>query len=509
MLDRQRALEVFWYFATEVWGLDLEEPPHRLITDAIQLSEDEPEKRFVMLIVPRGWYKTSIARAAAVWKVLRQGILFNNWYYRVALCSATLNLGNQSLKAIKGQLKTNRRLIDMFGELFVVDHKNKLFSASENGVTIGPRIRIGEIASIAEPTFWVGSEGRISTGMHADLAYLDDLNNDDNVATDHKRSEVNSYYRLIHPIIGNRDRVGRPTQILMSATPWHDDDARGMILREERERAASNPEYKSPWVVIQHNAYNEDGTAWWESKYPIEELDKLKDTMTIQKFTANYLCDPVGQSGFVDEDQIQWKKRDEFPPLKHLRATVDPNMHFAAKEIGCYAAIMVSGYDAYANLYFRDARGSREWDSKGLIDALFQLNDDYPDIPILIEDAHMAHFSHAIHLEEANRGKRLRIQWVPWQAEAKYKKWEKLQPRFRNKRVYFAEEIDRRLKAEIREELVRGTVARFNDFLDAMAMADLGIYPKVNKDGTQANVIQFDRERKPGVVTYADVLRTL
>lgn len=511
MLDRQRALEDFWYFGKDVWGLDLEECPHRLMTDAVQLTEDNHDQRFVMFVVPRGFYKTSIARAAAVWKVLRQIHLYDNLYYRVALCSATLALGRQSLRGIKGQLKGNRNLQQLFGELWVNDAKQKLFSATEDGIIIGPRVRAGEIASIVEPTFWVGSEGRISTGFHADMAYLDDLNNEDNVGTDHKRAQINDYYRLIYPILGSKDRTGKPTQILFSCTPWHDDDVRGMVRREEGEREATVPGYKTPWVFVWHNAYNEDGSAWWPTKYPLEELDKLRDEMTVRKFSANYLCDPIGDNYFVADDQIHFKSRAEFPPLKHFRATIDPNMHFAAKEVGCYAAIMVSGYDAFANLYFHDARGSREWDSARLIENIFQLNDDYPDIPILIEDVHMAHFAHAIHLEEANRGKRLRIQWVSTEGETKYKKWSKLQPRFRNHRVFFAEEIGFKLKMEIKDELVRGEAARFNDFLDAMAMAELGIFPKVQRDGTSAPVLNMADRRPadPKTVTFADILKTL
>jgi len=511
MLDRSRALADFWYFAKDCWGLDLEEVPHRVMTDPVQKTEDDTSTRFVMEVVPRGWYKTSIARAAAVWKVLRQMHVYDNLYYRVAICSATLALGRMSLRAIRGQLQYNKKLRELFGPLWVADKRRNLFSSTEDGIIIGPRVEAGEIASIAEPTFWVGSEGRISTGFHADMAFLDDLNNEDNVGTDHKRSQINDYYRLIFPILGNVDRVGRPTQIIFTCTPWHDDDVRGMVLREEAERAASDHNYQSPWSVVRHNAYNEDGSAWWPTKYPLEELEKIREHMTIKKFSANYLCDPIGESYFVPEDQIHFKKRSEFPPLNRMKVTVDPNMHFEAKEIGCYAAIMVSGYDQFANLYFHDARGSREWDSARLIDALFQVSDDYPEIPMDIEDIHMAHFDHAIRLEEANRGKRLRIHWVNTQTEAKYTKWSKLQPRFRAHRVFFADEIDFKLKMEIRDELVRGEAARFKDFLDAMAMAETGIYPRIKKDGQPANVVDFadKRPKDPTAVTFADIMRTL
>jgi hypothetical protein len=227
----------------------------------------------------------------------------------------------------------------------------------------------------------------------------------------------------------------------------------------------------------------------------VEFLDELKnsDKMSYSQFAANYLCDPIGQKGFVDEDRLVWKSRDSFPTaesIRDFRATVDPNMHFEARAIGCYAAITVHGYDKFSNLYFYDARGSREWNSGQLIEALFQLKEDWkthhPNIPILIEDIHMAHFAHAIALEEAARSEKsgerqhLNIRWVNTQTESKYQKWSKLKPRFDQGRVILAEEIAPKIKVEMKEELVRGEAARFCDFLDSMAMAYIGVRPTIN-----------------------------
>jgi hypothetical protein len=202
----------------------------------------------------------------------------------------------------------------------------------------------------------------------------------------------------------------------------------------------------------------------------------------------------VGNRGFVDEGMIHFRPRSSFPQqLRWLRITVDPNQHTKAKDLGCYAAIMVSGYDHFANLYFVDARGSREWDTGDLIDELFDLNDAYPDAPILIEDAHMAHLDHAVRLEEeirsnkANRRIHLRIQYVSPHGSSKYENWDKLRPRFKNNRILFADEIHPKIKTEIKDELVRGPASRFKDFLDAMAMAEVGIRPRIAKDGVLAD----------------------
>ena len=61
----------------------------------------------------------------------------------------------------------------------------------------------------------------------------------------------------------------------------------------------------------------------------------------------------------------------------------------------------------------------------------------------------------------------------------------RLQPRFRRGQIFFAEEIELRVKRELKDELVRGSAARFSDFLDALAISDTGVRPKIDKTGAQ------------------------
>ena len=144
--------------------------------------------------------------------------------------------------------------------------------------------------------------------------------------------------------------------------------------------------------------------------------------------------------------------------------------------------------------------------------AFFQLNEDYQDIPILVEDSHMTHFRHALQLEEENRSrggerKHLRVQWIPVGSESKYQKWEKLQPRFRSRRIFFADEIDSKIKTEIKEELVRGQAARFKDFLDALAMMENGISPRMAKDGSMIDRSkQLGKSDNPQERTWANLV---
>ena len=506
--EGRRGLSDLFFFCTWFLGLDLEEEPHRMMTSALQECVVNPKKPFTMLVVPRDCFKTTIVKATAIWIQLREIYLYDNVYHRTLIATATLALGKSILNSIIGILKyggKNHRLTEHFGELWM-PRSHAGSSRTDEGIMLAPRIRRGEIATIQEPNFFLGSLRRISTGFHADSALIDDLNNEDNVSTDLQRKKTHSYWRLLFPILGSADAHGKQARVMFTCTPWHDDDVRGLILREEEEAKAEDPTYVSPWNAIHRSCYNEDGTAFFPTRYPLERLAFMKARMGTREFAANYECDPVGDNGFVKEDQIRFTDREMWPTLNHGRIAVDPNQHKDAMILGCYAAVVVAAYDRFGKMYVQEAMGGREWDTMKLIDVLFALQEEYPKHQIIIEEIHMAHFQAALMLEEVNRGIRLRVNWSPVPPNlSKYDKWSRMETRFRQGFISFSDHIALSIKTEIKNELIRGTAARFKDFLDALAIADSGFRPRVvlqptdaeknaqNAGKPQGNVVTFEK----------------
>lgn len=485
-------MDDLWHWLVYFWGLDLEETPHRPIVELLQLSVLEPEKPNVMVIVPRGWYKTSIFRGFTVWKQARKIFLKGNPFHRIVIASATLALARTYLDGIAAVLRAgglNGRLLDHFPErLWRERDFGKAGSKVVDSIYLAPRLG-NTTATIVEPSIFIGSLRRISTGFHADEALVDDINNAENVMTDFQRKKVQKYYNLLFPIVGTNDRDGEPSHISFIATPWHDDDVRGAIIREEAAQLRSDPQYESPWRIYQKNSLEPDGSAAWPSKYPLERLERLRVHMGPREFAANYLCDPVGDNEFVDERLIRWKSFSTFPALRLKRIAIDPNQHTEAKEMGCWAAVVACGFDQFNHMYVEGAWGSRTWGTHQIIQKLFELHDQFPDHTILCEDAHMGHFQGAVHLEEARRSQlsgklvRLPIWYVPVDVRtSKYQRWQRIGTRFHNGTVTLADEIAPDIKAEIKDELVRGPVARFKDFNDALALAEAGFRPKYESD---------------------------
>jgi hypothetical protein len=504
--DAEQGLEDLYFFGVNYWGLDLEEQPHRWMCGEMQRTIEDKETPFLLLDVPRGCYKTSIVTAGAVWQYLRQLYLHDNPYHRIIYCSNTLALGEGFLTLIENILRVGgkeQRIDRDYGPLWKsADRGNRKTSRQNDGLFMAPRMERGEIAAVREPNFFIGSIGRLPIGFHADGAILDDLNNKKNVSTPEQLKKTHEFYRQVYPIINTTDRVGEPAHVWMNCTPWHDNDVRGMIMREEEEKKLEDDTYTSPWRIVKATAHMEDGSLFFPTKLSEKELARLKDHMQ-DEYWAAYEGSPVGKQDMLAErEQIRYKPRDEFPALRWCRITVDPNQHNEARVLGCYAAVILGGYDQYAKLWIWDIRASREWDTGHLIDVLYEVQEQHPSWPIFIEDAHMTHFDHAVNLEYVRRmqdakngdGKpatRLRINWVPAPRNmSKYERWQNsLRPRFRSGSIFFAQEIAHSIKAEMENEVTRGMASRFKDILDALALMENGVTPRYKADG-KGEVVQ-------------------
>ncbi len=485
-----------WGFLVEVWGLDLQEQPHREMVTAIEDAEYHDERPYVMEVVPRGTYKSSIMRGVAVWKQLRQMYVFDNVYHRIVLASATLALCRSHISAIGAQLQTNKLLKELYGELWRSGgYRGQRHSNVElgDGIMLAPRIDAGEKASIPEPNFFIVSAKRKRTGWHADEGMFDDLHDDDQMQTDHQREKAKTYFKLIWPIINPAERLGRPSRVTLNATRWHEDDVPGYVIHDIIEkRSMEDPSYRSKWNIIHRSCVSDNdidnGVLYFPKVLTREVLYERLDTLGPALFSCNYFNDPVAHGGFVPEEQIKFVKRENLPALRFLRIASDPNQHTKDRALGCYAGALVGGFDRFSNLYIVDAVGSREWDTAEYLDAMFDLSATYSAPPLYIEDVCQAALQRTIQLEEETRsfkeGERIRLN-VRWQSvphdESKADRWRAMQPRFKRGQVFFVDEIDPKIKREIKSELVKGEASKFKDFLDMLAMLEAGVKPKFDK----------------------------
>src|SRR5262249_12521592 len=153
-----------------------------------------------------------------------------------------------TMQQVEVALRYNRILNEEYGQLWVNSSRGQVSSKTEFGISHAYRLNADAAVPIAEPSFWVASIQSASTGLHADEACIDDLNKKKNTRTAHQRALVQEFYELIYPLIATGN--GHAPRITMSCTPWHDDDVRGRIKRNEQLSREIDEDYKSPWRIL-------------------------------------------------------------------------------------------------------------------------------------------------------------------------------------------------------------------------------------------------------------------
>ena len=134
---------------------------------------------------------------------------------------------------------------------------------------------------------------------------------------------------------GPRQRLQPGGSILLVMTRWAEDDLTGRLIKSQTEVKADK------WKLISFPAILPSGEPVWPEYWNLEELEKVKASISIRNWNAQYMQDPVAEEGaIIKRDWWRpWKK--SIPPLKHVIQSYDTA--FSKKETADYSAITTWG----------------------------------------------------------------------------------------------------------------------------------------------------------------------
>lgn len=237
---------------------------HRLIGEHLERVERGELLRLAITMPPRHG-KSELA-----------SIRFPAWYLgrnsdkRIILASYADSLASTFGRQIRDLIQDDR-----FRSLFSVA-MSKVSSAADHWNIEGRRG--GLIAA------GVGSG---ITGHGADLLIIDDPIKDAAEADSPtvRENKWQWYTRTAYTRLQPRGAV------VLIGTRWHDDDMIGRALAQDEEN----------WVVLHLPALSSDGQALWPTRYPVEELIKIKNTVGLRAWESLYQGRPVPDSGGIFE----------------------------------------------------------------------------------------------------------------------------------------------------------------------------------------------------------------
>jgi predicted phage terminase large subunit-like protein len=178
--------------------------------------------------------------------------------------------------------------------------------------------------------YYAAGVGGSITGRGADLLIIDDPHTEQDALSDNAMDRAYEWYSS-----GPRQRLQPGGSILLVMTRWAEDDLTGRLLKSQSEPKADK------WELIEFPAIMPSGKPVWPEYWDLEELEKVKASISIRHWNAQYMQNPVADEGAIIKREWWQEWKGEIPKLKHVIQSYDTA--FSAKETADYSAITTWG----------------------------------------------------------------------------------------------------------------------------------------------------------------------
>ena len=199
--------------------------------------------------------------------------------------------------------------------------------------------------------YFAAGVGGAITGRGADLLIIDDPHSEQDALSGTALESAYDWYTS-----GPRQRLQPGASIVLVMTRWSTKDLTAMLLKAQKEVKGDQ------WDVIEFPAIMEHESGIkpiWPEYWNAEELEKVKATLPVGKWNAQWMQNPTSEEGALIKRKWWRKYKDDYiPPLQHVIQSYDTA--FLKKESADFSAITTWGMfypdqDAPLNLILLDA----------------------------------------------------------------------------------------------------------------------------------------------------------
>ena len=179
--------------------------------------------------------------------------------------------------------------------------------------------------------FAVGVQGAV-TGRGADLLIIDDPHSEQDVYSPTAFEKAYEWYTS-----GPRQRLQPGGRIVLVMTRWSTKDLTAQLVNAGAKEAKADQ-----WEVIEFPAIMDSGKPVWPEYWSLEDLEAVKASAGIAKWSAQYMQNPTSEEGAIIKREWwkDWEKED-MPALQHVIQSYDTA--FMKKETADYSAITTWG----------------------------------------------------------------------------------------------------------------------------------------------------------------------
>ena len=195
--------------------------------------------------------------------------------------------------------------------------------------------------------YFAAGVGGAITGRGADLLIIDDPHSEQDALSPTALDSAYEWYTS-----GPRQRLQPGGKIVLVMTRWSTKDLTAKLIQNQKEPKSDQ------WHVVEFPALMDHGPVWPEY-WNTEELEKVKASLPVGKWNAQWMQAPTSEEGaIIKREWWMLYNKDHIPPLQHVIQSYDTA--FLKKEKADYSAITTWGIfypneDSPANLILLDA----------------------------------------------------------------------------------------------------------------------------------------------------------
>jgi len=306
--------------------------------------------------------------------------------------------------------------------------------------------------------YFAAGVGGAITGRGADLLIIDDPHTEQDSLSEGAMERAYDWYTS-----GPRQRLQPGGSIVLVMTRWAEDDLTGRLINAQKEPKADK------WKQISFPAIMPSGDPVWPEYWSMEELEKVKASLNIRNWSAQYMQNPTSEEGAILK-RDWWQPWDQgLPKLKHVIQSYDTA--FSKKETADYSAITTWGIfkphedEPMAILLLDAVRG--KW--------------DFPELKLVALDQYKYWEPETVIIEAKATGQPLAqefrrmgipvIDFVPSKGKDKYTRVNSCAPVFEGGQVWYPE--GERFAHEVIEECAAFPHGANDDYVDSTTQAVL------------------------------------
>ena len=195
--------------------------------------------------------------------------------------------------------------------------------------------------------YFAAGVGGAITGRGADLLIIDDPHSEQDALSPTALESAYEWYTS-----GPRQRLQPGGKIVLVMTRWSTKDLTAKLINNQKEPKSDQ------WHVVEFPALMDHGPVWPEY-WNLEELEKVKASLPVGKWNAQWMQQPTSEEGAILKREW-WRvyDKEDIPALHHVIQSYDTA--FLKKETADYSAITTWGIfypdqDSPANLILLDA----------------------------------------------------------------------------------------------------------------------------------------------------------